>query len=370
MKLRNIALAIPFFVLPSAFASAQVELPPEFEDPVENWVVEREKNESPFHRQRLLDTYAEDIEAGRIYAVVSHLIAQFDAVDWGTNEPQQQKILRQLNRFLAALALALEEPIISGALDTAEEQDALLTALNAQRFGLDSLKSELLIDDTDQDVLGYFAETENELFLYVWTEEGDQVRLVLTIDEVRQWRLLENTLSNLMNEQAALVRAENVGDLRSAVIGWENYLDRGYSQMPWESLVNSWLIEPPELGPPRRQWVFLHPTVGLELSVAPVDETTVKEALHVELFGHIWYRGKELDNFWGISVAASLREDVDPGLGFLVHIRRNWNLGVTWHGVDGDPFLFFSVDLFRFARENAEKYVGKYDEARSKLGLN
>jgi hypothetical protein len=92
--------------------------------------------------------------------------------------------------------------------------------------------------------------------------------------------------------------------------------------------------------------------------------------MHVEFLGHIWYRGEQLGDYWGVSATVSLREDLDPGIGVQVHIKRNWNLGVTWHDVDEDPYVFFSVDLFRFAKQSASKYVAEYEDVRAQLGLD
>jgi len=348
------------------------EVPSEFEDvPIDDW--EPEERSSPFHRERFEDTYADEIQTGQIFTVASEMISLFDAQDWGENEPKQEKILNQLQHFLDALKVALHSPGIEGSLDTKAEQNIFLEAFNREEFGLHTLKMETLTDPSGEDVSGYFKGTADELLLYEWDEDGDSVLLLLTSEQMRQWRLLQNALSNLVTEQVALVVASNVQELKDAVERWENFLDRGYSQMPWESLVNGWLIEPPgfpELGPPGHQWILLHPTIGLELSVDPLDEAKIKEAMHVEFLGHIWYRGKQLGDYWGVSATVSLREDLDPGVGVLVHIKRNWNLGVTWHDVDEDPFLFFSVDLFRFAKQNASKYVAEYEDVRAELGLD
>jgi len=382
MRTRILALFLCVFMALLAGApplSAQTpvdagEVPSEFEDvSVDDWVSESEERTSPFHRQRFEDTYADKIQAGQIFAVASEMISLFDAQDWGENEPEQKKILNQLQRFLAALKIALLSPGIDGPLETKLEQNIFLAAFNKEGFGLDALKMEEIADTSGEDVSCYFKGTADELLLYEWDEDGDKVHLLLTPEQMRQWRLLQNALSNLVTEQVALVSAENVQELKDAVERWENFLGRGYSQMPWESLVNGWLIEPPgfpELGPPGHQWILLHPTVGLELSVDPLDEAKVKEAMHVEFLGHIWYRGKQLGDHWGVSATVSLREDLDPGVGVLVHIKRNWNLGVTWHDVDEDPFLFFSVDLFRFAKQNASKYVAEYEDVRAQLGLD
>jgi len=156
-------------------------------------------------------------------------------------------------------------------------------------------------------------------------------------------------------------------ELKNAVERWENFLNKGYSMMPWESLLNGWWLDLPQndFGPPDHQWIILHPTLGLELSVDDLDESRVKETLHIEALGHIWYRGRQLEDYAGISATISLREDLDPGIGMLVHFKRNWNLGLVWHDVDEDPFLFFSVDLFNFAKQEIPKYVDRYNDVKA-----
>jgi len=352
------------------FQTVVDEPPVEFEDPVGDWVTPHEQEHSPFYRGRFADRYADRISSGAIYSVAEELVDTFDALDWGANESARQKIVSQLREFLVALNIALNAPGIAAPLDTETEQDIFLKRFNELRFGLDSLKMEELKDRSGEDVQGYFGGTPNEILLYEWIENGAKVRLLLKRTQVREWRLLQNALSNLVHDQIRLVRRANVKALQRAVTRWENYLDKGYSQMPWESLVNGWLIDAPELGPPDHQWTILHPSLGVELSVDPLDDARVKEAMHVEVLGHVWYRGDELEDYWGVSATVSLRSDLDPGLGFLVHVKRNWNVGVTWHDVDEDPFLFLSVDLFSFAKKKAPKYVAKYRQQRAMLGLD
>ena len=341
------------------------EPPDEFN---EDWVPGDEST-SPFHRQRFGDTYLERIENGQIFTVASEMISLFDALDWGEHEAQQQKILNQLQRFRGAIRVALETPGIEGPLDLKAEQNIFIEELNKQEFGLHSLTIETIADDSGEDVSGYFRDTSDEILLYEWAEDGDKVRLLLTTEQVRQWRLLENALLNLINDQVGLVSAANIMELKNAVERWENVLDKGYSMMPWESYLNGRWIDLPkrDFGPPDHQWIVLHPTLGLELSIDDLGESRVKETLHIEAIGHIWYRGRQLQDYAGISGTISFREDLDPGIGVLVHFKRNWSLGLTWHDVDEDPFLFFSVDLFNFAKQEIPKYVERYNGVKAMI---
>jgi len=345
------------------------EVPPEYEENVEDWVLVAERRESPFYVGRFQDLYAPDLAQGRAGPVLEHMLSLFEALDWQQEEPRQAQILRRARPFLAQVRSALATASQDGRVDTLEEQNAFLAALTAT-----GTSPRALVLDTSGTVPVYFAGTSDELRLYEWEPDGEHVHLLLAAQHVREWRLLEHSITTLVARLYELVAQENVSSLEGAVTRWDNFLERGYSQMPWESWINGHLIPPPRLGPdsdrlgpPDHQWVLLHPSFGLEFDAFPLDEARVKESLQIELLGHVWYHGRDLDQYWGLSAALSLREDLDPGIGLLVHLRRAWNLGITWHGVEDDPFLFLSVDLFRFARTRAGRYEAAYARLREQL---
>ncbi len=368
------ALVLTILGASSLFAEMVVNIdnvPPEYEEDVAAWQTDLDIATSPFHRQRFKDTYVEAIAEGDILNIASQMISDFDNLDWGDEEDKQQRILSQLERFLDAMKTALASDDIDPPLDELSEQNLFIGIMGNLDHGLGSLMME---DDTDtrgNDVKSYFKGTPNRVLLYEFIEVDtkEMARLLLAPEHVRQWRILENALTDLVNEQSKLVMAANVRDLNLAAERWDNFLNKGYSQTPWEALFNGYVIGVPEkeFGPPTRQWILAHPTIGVELSVDPLDESRIKEALHIEALGHVWYRGKKLDRFWGVSAAISIREDLDPGIGVLIHFRRNWNLGITWHDVDEDPFLFFSVDLLQFVRQSASQYKERYKAVRTLL---
>ena len=363
---------------PQAFAQGHPrfveELDPPFtEDPVSTWASEDVAANSPFHRNRFGDRYADDIAAGRVLQVASDLVRLFSEATWDENEAAHATVRRNLDAFLADLAIALSAPGIEGPLDTLEEQSVFFEAFAATgrgvetlamgTFGPDQIPGFFVVDDRPQDAfLFYELVEESEAD---GTEEGYLVPVM--VGHMRDLRLLMNALGNLIEEQIGQIRTQNVKDLERAMRRWDNYLDKGFSQYPWESLINGYLIGTPDLGPPDRQFIVMHPTLGIEVATDEIDEARVKEALNVEVFGHLWYRGEELENYFGASFAVSFREDIDPGLGVLLHIQRNWNLGITWHDVDEDPFLFFSVDLFRFANAKRDQYKGELDRLRDRI---
>jgi hypothetical protein len=350
-----------------------LDVPLEYEESIDVWETDGERASSPYHRNRLDDQYAKSLEEGFVVQVVGQLVKRFENEDWGPNEVEQSKILNRLNLFHTAMKFALAQPGIEGIPNQLVEQELFLRAFNDQHFGLNSLQMQILSDSNGEEVPGYFGGQADEILLYEWTAEGDSVRLLLEPKQVRQWRFLQNTLSTLVNNMADKLRSVNIRDLTLAVDRWENFLERGYSQMPWESFINGYLIRPPglpKLGPPGHQWIILHPSVGFELKVDSVDELRVKEVMNIELLGHIHYWGERLDKLWGLSISTTLRDDMDPGLGVQLHLSRNWNLGVSWHDFEEDPFLFMSVDLFSAASREAPRYLAAYQEQRKKLGLD
>lgn len=373
----RVSAALALVLLGPALAAAQEpvrEVPPEYSEGTvtgdQGWATQRERELSPYHRQRLHDSLAPVLERGGILAAATELVGTFRADAWlATYADTKARLLIELERFLVDIEAALGAPGIVGLVDTLDEQGFFLDAFNARGRGLETLRPAL-IDRDGVEIPAWFS-PQDPVFFYVYDAEAsaeqdeDLYRLLLPSELMRRWGLLADTLTQLLGNQVALLRERNVLDLELAVTRWGNYLDRGYSQYPWESLANGWLLELPELGPPKRQWILFHPTLGVEAR-GSLDELRVKEALNVELVGHLWYT-QERDNYFGLSLTASLREDLDPGLGVLFHVRRNWNLGVTWHDHDDDPFLFMSLDLFAFARAKHERYESTRAELRSRL---
>jgi hypothetical protein len=102
------------------------------------------------------------------------------------------------------------------------------------------------------------------------------------------------------------------------------------------------------------------------------DDLRAKQALAIEAVGLIWYRWKTSGaprdglRWWGLSLIGSVRDDVGPGVGVLLHDGRMVTAGVTWHDDDRDgrwfdrpPFVIASFDLFQLAKEQIPVYRKK-----------
>jgi hypothetical protein len=186
-----------------------------------------------------------------------------------------------------------------------------------------------------------------------------------------------DTVNHLLTDFKRPALRQTVKAIENAKARWEIYMQEGMSQFPWEAAFNGWAVGADNIQyPPTRQWILLHPELAVEVSTRSIKEVTAKESLAIELLGHVWYRWKNLDQpeaglqWWGISAAVSLRDDLRPGLGVVTHYGRFVTLGITWHDTDEDgrwfndaPFLMIGIDLFRFAEGRAPAYQKRWERA-------
>lgn len=185
------------------------------------------------------------------------------------------------------------------------------------------------------------------------------------------------TIDQLLNDFKRPAIEATVNAIAAAERRWDLYLKEGMSQFPWEAAINGWLIGGGSIEfPPRRQWIVLHPELGVEVSTDGLESLRAKESGTIELLGHVWYRWPGRDRpeaelrWWGVAAAATLRDDLRPGLGVIGHYGRFVTLGVIWHDTDADddwfdqaPFVMMGIDLFRFASERAPAFQKRAERA-------
>jgi hypothetical protein len=177
----------------------------------------------------------------------------------------------------------------------------------------------------------------------------------------------------LLREMARPNRAAAVAAIAAAAERWRQYVFEGRSQYPWEMALNGVTTAGRSdiQNPPRRQWILLHPEVGVEIGRGGADGAYVtgKESALVQALGHVWYRwpasaGDDL-RWWGVSGSFSLREEQRPGVGFTVHYGKIVNVGVLWREVDRNgqrdllPYVHTGVDLFRLARKRLPDWLAR-----------
>ena len=167
------------------------------------------------------------------------------------------------------------------------------------------------------------------------------------------WRAL--ALSRMLSAYGGPGRKLAVDALEASEQRWDNYTRKGYSQFPWELLINSSRFRPTEQDPPRRQIVLLHPALSLELVAPSLDSLAHLrrlDAISIEPFGYLWYN-RSRSMYYGMSSLVSLPSDGLIGLGAMAHIGTYGKLGVIlWRAEDAvgseNRSVVVSADLYQF----------------------
>jgi hypothetical protein len=154
---------------------------------------------------------------------------------------------------------------------------------------------------------------------------------------------------------------------------WGTYFDKSRVQFPWELAVNSALFDrelmrrrsdpndpqgPGLSGPPSDQFIFLHPSVGLR--AANTADRKLDQVVVLELAGYYrWtWRDAEADSLTGGSLIATWANggaEQRKGYGFMVHMPRNYSIGLVQESGNGPRrlALVFSIDLGKLIQDPA-----------------
>lgn len=176
--------------------------------------------------------------------------------------------------------------------------------------------------------------------------------------------------ANAANELMGILRAEAddviLDAIETSYRRWNNVLDNGFVMYPWEIALNSALLTWDIRTPPSTQFIFLHPSLGIQVPLDGFSDPVkfrAKESLMIEVAGHLWYKGKFLDNYAGFSGTVVLREDLPPGIGFLVRPGRGLAAGLNWHLSANDqkqfiktPFVTVSVNVLNLIASNRGRF--------------
>ncbi|MCK6445317.1 MAG: hypothetical protein L6Q99_02905 [Planctomycetes bacterium] len=379
---------LPLFWLLASVVSAQntglKELPPEYQpnSDYESWFTDLEKSVDERWPDRVLERYAEELARKDYLGALRGLADEFRIAPWPTHGDLKARFQTRMDRVIDEFEKARAEAGVDGKLETREQRDALLAALNDRRVGTQSLLPEMArpagggaadlelvffagtLDDPDDPsemIRTYQVDTSNDTF-----------ELLVPRDLMRDLRLRAEGVRAVLQHFVEPVQSAAFETIRLADAQWTNYLKNGYSQYPWEALINGKLWTFSEFDPPNQQLILLHPTIGFEASTGSLDHLVADEVINVELLGYVGYYGDEYEHFFGGSIAASLRNDVDPGIGFVLHWNKSFSAGVSWHDLDddGDPFddepaVYMSFDLFRYVQTEGPAFKSKYDRVRA-----
>ena len=105
-------------------------------------------------------------------------------------------------------------------------------------------------------------------------------------------------------------------ELEQYDVAWDNYLQRGYPQFPWENLLNDRLVDSAWNRPPDWQLVFLHPAPGFVCDVESVSRAELDAALLLHTIGYVEYHGDDRGWYLGGSATLALTPDDERGLAY------------------------------------------------------
>ncbi len=156
--------------------------------------------------------------------------------------------------------------------------------------------------------------------------------------------------ANAANQLLLILRSEAddviLDAIETSYKQWNNFLDNGFVMYPWEIGLNSALLSWDIRTPPSTQFIFLHPSLGIQVPLDGFSDPVkfrAKESLVIEVAGHLWYRGEFLENYAGVSGTVVLREDLPPGIGVLVRPGRGLAAGLNWHLSANDQKTFIKT---------------------------
>lgn len=194
--------------------------------------------------------------------------------------------------------------------------------------------------------------------------------------ELRQVEATPSQVARMVHYQFALRtgilklgeerRLSQLAGLQTARRRWRSFLLDGYPQFPWELPLNGARYSdadfasftPDDLDPPLRQYIFLHPTVGVGFTGfgrgEPAPSAQAVGVVGLEVFGILRYN-EGRSQFYGASALLSFDNFnfEDPRLGVIVHLTRYLQLGYAHSLRRADATLILSVDVFGWAQKAA-----------------
>ena len=178
----------------------------------------------------------------------------------------------------------------------------------------------------------------------------------------------------LMDRYTGPMREHAVAFIAAKRDLWTRYYERGYSQLPWELLLNSRLLaDDQRLDPPTVQWVLLHPSVGAEVAVGKWRDLRRQETITLELLGWLKYRDG-YRRYRGISGVVTFTEGQGLGVGPFVHFSRAAKAGYVFRtrrpadGTRREHGVLLSVDLYRYLDDNRTQVEQALKLVRRKVG--
>jgi len=223
---------------------------------------------------------------------------------------------------------------------------------------------------------GRFSESRTSVHdLVLFNGTSNEVVLDSLPDElISDLRYRTNTINRLLRKDLTYrARQKTLIGIRNAELRWINVMKNGYTQYPWELLLNGILHPNPDIEwPPRCQIIAVHPTLGVEVHAIAPKDLTAREVLALNLLGVIRYHGRLYQDYYGLSLVSTLRSDMGAGFGLTAHLSGSFEVIVTVHDEDRDnnwfnknPYIGFSIDLYKWSK--ASRSVIEEQIARIKV---
>lgn len=142
---------------------------------------------------------------------------------------------------------------------------------------------------------------------------------------------------------------------------WSNFMNRGYSMLPHELLINGWtdalikgLSRGNDLEPPRVQFIVAHPSAGTQVvsaTLRTLRDSHREDVLSLEPAGFVVYsaqRSRYVGASWLVTFPSSSR----IGSGVMLHVSRFGHVAYVRRPVDPDGIhrngLLLSLDAYRY----------------------
>lgn len=144
-------------------------------------------------------------------------------------------------------------------------------------------------------------------------------------------------------------------------VRWDNFLERGYSMLPYEVLINSFMPRP-TLEPPTYQLIVAHGSAGTQIissSLRTLRDGRREDVLTLEPLGIIRY-GPEHTWYGGLSWVVTFPSTGRIGSGAMLHAGRLGHVAYVWRPVDADGVrrdgLLMSLDLYQYLTGAATRW--------------
>ena len=281
--------------------------------------------------------------ARRWSAAVDTLAAFFDSRSTSLGDSERARVREQLAALRReAVALEVGHPAAA--------------PVNLRRFSITPRADGFVV----------FEDPENRVRLIV----GDPIAKARAVC----WTVL--TAKDLAWAMTSVERKRALDYAEARVMRWDNLRTHGYTQFPFEMLVNGLAHrkDPKSrhtLEPVPWQLVLLHPSIGTQLVVDSnefdrAEDWRRQDVGVVELAGLLLYRD-QFRKYFGASWIATFPSNDRPGMGVLVHLGKHLEVGPVWPRSGDRLALLASLDVRQWLGGAPRKLTELWNQAKQGL---